>query len=49
MRSPHLVGMADSQTIVAVNHYPGSRIFEYADLGVTADAGELVDALLALE
>ena len=46
---PHLLGMAESQTIVAVNHYPGARIFEYADLGVTADAGELVAALLALE
>jgi dimethylamine/trimethylamine dehydrogenase len=45
---PHLVGMADSQTVVAVNHYGGARIFEYADLGVTTDAGELIDALLAL-
>ena len=26
----------------------GARIFEYADLGVAADAGELLDALLAL-
>jgi dimethylamine/trimethylamine dehydrogenase len=45
---PHLVGMAESQTVVAVNHFRGARIFEYADLGVAADAGELVDALLAL-
>ena len=45
---PHLVGMAESQTVVAVNHYPGARIFEYADLGVAADAGEMIDALLAL-
>jgi dimethylamine/trimethylamine dehydrogenase len=45
---PHLVGMAESQTVVAVNHYRGARIFEYADLGVAADAGELVEALLAL-
>jgi electron transfer flavoprotein alpha subunit len=45
---PHLVGMADSQTIVAVNHYRGARIFEYADLGVVGDAGAVMDALLAL-
>jgi dimethylamine/trimethylamine dehydrogenase len=45
---PHLVGMAESQTIVAVNHNPAARIFEHADLGVTADAEEIVDALLAL-
>ena len=45
---PHLVGMAESQTVVAVNHYTGARIFEYADLGVATDAGEMIDALLAL-
>jgi len=45
---PHLVGMAESQTIVAVNHYRGARIFEYADLGVVGDAGAVMDALLAL-
>ncbi|HET6171146.1 MAG TPA: FAD-binding protein [Gaiellales bacterium] len=45
---PHLVGMAESQTIVAVNHHRGARIFEYADLGVTADAGDVIEALLAL-
>ena len=45
---PHLVGMADSQTIVAVNHNGSARIFEHADLGVALDAGELVDALLDL-
>jgi dimethylamine/trimethylamine dehydrogenase len=44
----HLVGMAESQTVVAVNHNRTARIFEHADLGVAADAGELVDALLAL-
>ena len=43
---PHLVGMADSQTVVAVNHNRTARIFEHADLGVTADAEEIIDALL---
>jgi dimethylamine/trimethylamine dehydrogenase len=45
---PHLVGMAESQTIVAVNHNRTARIFEHADLGITADAEEIIDALLAL-
>jgi dimethylamine/trimethylamine dehydrogenase len=44
----HLVGMSASGTVVAVNRDPAARIFEYADLGVTADAGEVIDALLAL-
>ena len=45
---PHLVGMSGSGTVVAVNRDRGARIFEYADLGVVADAGELLDSLLAL-
>ncbi len=45
---PHLVGMAGSETVVAVNRDRGARIFEHADVGVAADAGELIDALLAL-
>jgi dimethylamine/trimethylamine dehydrogenase len=45
---PHLVGMAGSGTVVAVNRDRGARIFEYADLGVAADAGDVMDALLAL-
>ena len=45
---PHLVGMAGSGTVVAVNRDRGARIFDHADLGVTGDAGELIDALLAL-
>jgi electron transfer flavoprotein alpha subunit len=40
--------MAESQTIVAVNHNRTARIFEHADLGITADAEEIIDALLAL-
>ena len=46
---PHLVGhggsAARSWRSIAI---AAARIFEHADLGVTADAGELVDALLAL-
>jgi dimethylamine/trimethylamine dehydrogenase len=45
---PHLVGMAASGTVAAVNRDRGARIFEYADLGVAAEAGALLDALLAL-
>ena len=45
---PHLVGMDGSGTVVAVDRDRTARIFEHADLGVTADAGEMVDALLAL-
>jgi hypothetical protein len=45
---PHLVGMAGSETVVAVNLDRRARIFEYADLGIAGDAGGLIDALLAL-
>ncbi len=45
---PHLVGMAGSGTVVAVNRDRGARIFDYADLGVTADAAAVIDALLSL-
>jgi dimethylamine/trimethylamine dehydrogenase len=45
---PHLVGMAGSGTVVAVNRDRGARIFDYADLGVAADAAEVIDALLSL-
>ncbi|HEY3613747.1 MAG TPA: FAD-binding protein [Gaiellales bacterium] len=44
----HLVGMSGSGTVVAVNRDRTARIFEYADLGVAADAAEVIDALLAL-
>jgi electron transfer flavoprotein alpha subunit len=40
--------MAASGTVVAVNRDRGARIFEHADLGVTADAAELIDAVLAV-
>jgi hypothetical protein len=45
---PHLVGMSGSGTVVAVNRDRGARIFEHADLGIAADAGGLIDALLGL-
>jgi electron transfer flavoprotein alpha subunit len=44
----HLAGMSGSGTVVAVNSDRAARIFDHADLGVTADAGEVIDALLAL-
>jgi dimethylamine/trimethylamine dehydrogenase len=44
----HLAGMSGSGTVVAVNCDRAARIFDHADLGVTADAGEMIDALLSL-
>jgi electron transfer flavoprotein alpha subunit len=44
---PHLVGMSESATVVAVNTDPAARIFEHADVGAVADAGAVVGALLA--
>jgi electron transfer flavoprotein alpha subunit len=35
---PHLVGMSESQLVIAVNNDRSARIFEHADLGVVADA-----------
>jgi dimethylamine/trimethylamine dehydrogenase len=43
---PHLVGMSESATVVAVNTDPGARIFDYADVGVVADARDIAGALL---
>jgi dimethylamine/trimethylamine dehydrogenase len=43
---PHLLGMRDSATVVAVNSDPDARIFRHADYGVVADAGDVVRALL---
>ena len=44
----HLVGMSGSGTVVAVNRDRRARIFEYADVGVEADASDVIAALLAL-
>ncbi|MDX6592060.1 MAG: dimethylamine/trimethylamine dehydrogenase [Gaiellales bacterium] len=43
---PHLVGMSESSVVVAVNTDSSARIFEHADVGAVADAGEVVTLLL---
>jgi dimethylamine/trimethylamine dehydrogenase len=44
---PHLAGMHRSATVVAVNTDRGARIFDHADLGVVADAGQIIRELQA--
>jgi electron transfer flavoprotein alpha subunit len=38
---PHLVGMAESGTVVAINTDRSARIFDYADFGALVDAEQV--------
>jgi len=42
---PHLLGMCDSGTVIAVNTDRTARIFDHADVGVVADAVKVVRTL----
>lgn len=42
-----IAGMEKSRLVVAVNTDPQAPVFQHADLCIRADAGELLDALLA--
>lgn len=43
----HLVGMDESECVVAINHDPKAPIFDYADLAVVGDYREVIPALMA--
>jgi electron transfer flavoprotein alpha subunit len=43
----HLVGMGSSKTVIAINEDPKAPIFSIADLGVVADADQMMSALLS--
>jgi len=45
---PHVAGMQGSRLVIAVNTDPGAPIFEHADVGAVADAGELARELAGL-
>ncbi len=43
----HLVGIANAKKVVAINSDPDAPIFKCCDIGIVADAGQVLDALLA--
>ena len=44
----HVVGITDSDTIIAINTDPNAAIFKTSDYCVIGDAKEIVDGLLKL-
>jgi electron transfer flavoprotein alpha subunit len=43
--APHLAGMSDARTIIAVNTDPNARIFDIAHYGAAADLFEIAAEL----
>ena len=42
----HLAGIQNAKKIIAINTDKSAPIFEYADIGVIADAREVIDKML---
>lgn len=43
----HMVGMQNSDIIIAINNDPGAAIFQIADLGIVGDAKEILPQLIS--